>query len=120
MAASICYTFAILVMLVLVAFPDIELSRQLRTVLVEYPASQMQKLRRVHLLLLLFFLMFLPVAGQLIFVAGSVDILLIYVSYAAIYTDVLLAGATIAATMKLHVGLDWFRGTKMGAMLRRR
>ena len=92
----------------------------LHHLLVELPARKLLEVRRIHLLLAIFALLALPFAGQVILIAGSVDILVMYVTHAALYTDVLIAGAALAVTVRARFVWQLVASSRLWAVLRRR
>ena len=117
---NILAALVLLLIVILKAVPDTSLAGTLQTVFVEYPARQLSRVRRIHLLILLFSLMFLPVAGQAILIAGSIDILVMYVTHAAIYSDFLLAGLAVAAAAKMRFVLATMKLIRLRAFFQPR
>ena len=110
----------VLVIMLLKVVPDTSLAKSLHAVFVAYPARQLLRVRRIHLLILLFSLMFLPVAGKVILIAGSIDILVMYVTHAAIYSDFLLATITVVAAAKMRFFLAAMKWGKLRTFFRGR
>lgn len=86
--------------------PESRLGAWVNKVLLATLARKLIDIRRVHLFIVIASICILPIAGNLIMMAGSLELIIMYVTHTAIYADVLLAGITVASLMRFKaIGL---------------
>lgn len=89
-------------MTVTLLYPKSSLGSLLNRVFVAQPAQIINRTKRIHILIGITAIVLLPISGQLVLMAGSFEILALYITHTAFYADFLLVGATIAITTKVN------------------
>lgn len=96
------WVLAIALVVLLRWFPDLPVSRLLHRHLVERPVAALLDLERVQVLKLLLLVGLLLMAGDLVMLLGSSEMLLLYAADLALYVDALITVYTAATVARFR------------------
>jgi hypothetical protein len=89
-----------LAIIVIKFWPETELARRLRAILVDAPIRLGSRIQRRHLLFIALALVIFPIAGELLVMPGAVDVALAGMWNLAVYLDAASAILFVAAASK--------------------
>jgi hypothetical protein len=92
---------AIGALLVMALFPETVAGQALHRYLVELPVRQLARIKRRQLIFAIGVFVMVLCASEIILLAGSFDLAILYAWDASLYVDALIALSTLAATTRL-------------------